>query len=111
MSFYEVAEALTLMQERTGHQAEIIPGLMTDDRLQDRCQVILIITGLGGHSVRERFPCPSRLLSNPSRCKPRSWLTSRLSPTARIIRQRERNNALTNLDMPAFIRRRYRTNG
>jgi cell division protein FtsZ len=111
LSFYEVAEALNHMQERTGHQAEIIPGLMTDDRLGDRAQVILIITGLGGKSVSKSAPLPI-----PAAVKPIPIPATRVvnQPAYNQLNDRpaqERNNALTNLDMPAFIRKRYRTNG
>jgi cell division GTPase FtsZ len=99
------------MQERTGHQAEIIPGLMTDDRLGDRAQVILIITGLGGKSVSKSAPLPI-----PAAVKPIPIPATRVvnQPAYNQLNDRpaqERNNALTNLDMPAFIRKRYRTNG
>ncbi len=111
LSFYEVAEAMNRMQERTGHQAEIIPGLMTDDRLQDRAQVILIITGLGGRSVSEMHPLPARNavkpipMPTPSAVNQPTYAQQTVEPTG------DRNNALTNLDMPAFIRKRYRMNG
>ncbi|MBN2257620.1 MAG: cell division protein FtsZ [Anaerolineaceae bacterium] len=110
LSFYEVAEAMTYMQERTGHQAEIIPGLMTDDRLVDRTQVILIITGLGGRSVSQSAPLPM-----PESVKPiPAQNTVQLNKSVFIqdhTTAQDRSNALTNLDMPAFIRKRYRTNG
>jgi cell division protein FtsZ len=111
LSFYEVAEAMNKMQERTGHQAEIIPGLMTDDRLQDRAQVILIITGLGGRSVSEMHPLPIQNAVKPIPM-PARVMTNQPTFTQQTTEPAtDRNNALTNLDMPAFIRKRYRMNG
>ncbi len=57
LTFLEVADALTYLQERTNNRAEIIPGVITDDRMENRAQVILIITGLGATPVDAR-PVP-----------------------------------------------------
>ncbi len=65
LGFYEVAEAMTFLQECTGHKAEIIPGLINNDRLQGRAQVILIITGLGGKAVSQEIPLPIPLAVKP----------------------------------------------
>lgn len=51
LSFLEITEALTYLQELTGNQAEIIPGFITDERMNDRAQVILVVTGLGGTAI------------------------------------------------------------
>src|SRR5512138_2558843 len=51
LTFVEVAEALTCLQEKTNNQAEIIPGVISDNRMEDRVQVILVITGLGATPV------------------------------------------------------------
>nr|HMN59726.1 cell division protein FtsZ [Anaerolinea sp.] len=47
LTFMELMEAMNFLQEQTHGRAEIIPGVITDERMQDRTQVILIITGLG----------------------------------------------------------------
>jgi cell division protein FtsZ len=51
LTFQEVAEALSHLQEKTGGQADIIPGVINDPRMENRVQVILIITGLGATPV------------------------------------------------------------
>lgn len=53
LTFLEIAEALTYLQEKTGRKADIIPGVITVDTMFDRAQVILIITGLGATAVEE----------------------------------------------------------
>ena len=45
LTFSEVVDALTELQEKTHNQAEIIPGVITDERMGDRVQVIMILTG------------------------------------------------------------------
>jgi len=47
MSFRDVTDALQLLQEASGFHAEIIPGVITDPRMEDRVQLILIVTGIG----------------------------------------------------------------
>jgi cell division protein FtsZ len=51
LTFMEVAEALNFLQEKTNNQAEIIPGVINNDQMVDRVQVILVITGLGATPV------------------------------------------------------------
>jgi len=47
MSFKEVTDALKALHDATGGHAEIIPGIITDPRMEDRVQLILIVTGIG----------------------------------------------------------------
>ncbi len=51
LSFVEVMEALNYLQAKAQSNVEIVPGIITDERLQDRVQVILVLTGMGATSV------------------------------------------------------------
>jgi cell division protein FtsZ len=53
LSLYEIQEALNGLQKQTGSQAEIVFGVITDERMRDRLQVILMITGLGAPTLEE----------------------------------------------------------
>jgi cell division protein FtsZ len=53
LSLFEVQSALSSLQARTGDQTEIIFGVMNDERMDGRAQVILMITGLGSTSLEE----------------------------------------------------------
>ena len=46
MSFKEITEAMQSLQEATGFNADIIPGIITDSRMGDSIQLILIVTGI-----------------------------------------------------------------
>lgn len=46
LSFTEVMEGMTSLQEMSHNHAEIIPGQVIDNSFQDEVQVILIITGI-----------------------------------------------------------------
>jgi len=116
LTFIEVMDALTYLQEQTGGKAEIIPGVINDERMQDRTQVILIITGLGATSLEEALPGSEKIL--PTRQTNLAHQSS--SPTQPVavptpaapaeIPQMELAGAQVNLDIPAFMRRRVRYN-
>lgn len=75
LTFLEVADALSHLQEKTSNHAEIVPGVITDERMEGRAQVILIITGLGATPVDAAPARPAAsttpvVASNPSFCVP-----------------------------------------
>lgn len=102
LSFYEVTEALTHLGEQTNSNADIIPGLIMDPKLNDRCEVILVITGLGATSLETSM----NQVAKPDQ-RERTQLRN---PQKAIQNQfREPAEALVsdeNLDIPAFLRRR-----
>ncbi len=105
LAFFEVAEALNYLQQKTHSQAEIIPGLTCDERMGNHAQVILIITGLGATPVDQPIaspqtearetPIPVQFGEQPAR--------QRTEPSALELAA-----AQTDLDLPAFLRRRAR---
>ncbi|MEJ2598684.1 MAG: cell division protein FtsZ [Anaerolineales bacterium] len=130
LGLLEVDSALTQIQAQTGAQAEIVMGVITDAQLEDRVQVILVITGLGAPTLEEA-------LSNVERPKPATESdrhpTLNSSPVApRTIAAAETRDAsedtqpaphtspavqppdimiASGLDVPAFLRRRTRYAG
>ena len=128
MSFLEVTDALTYLQELTGNQADIIPGFITDERLNDRAQVILVITGLGGTAVDQELFQPKQEVVQPT-MQPEFLPMEQPQATNYIPEIKEtfmqidfdRSQQSTppaqhaaslpaNLDLPAFLRRRSRSN-
>ena len=104
LTFMEVADALTLLQEKTNNQAEIIPGIIFNEAMGDRVQVILVITGLGATPV-DQTSALKRPFHQPVEAIPASQLEAK--PT-QVRSQVEMISNPTNLDVPAFIRRRLR---
>ncbi len=51
LSFMEVMEGMQYLQGLTHNQAEIIPGWINDPNMEEKCQVILVITGLGATAI------------------------------------------------------------
>jgi cell division protein FtsZ len=102
LTFIEVTEALTYLQNKTDNQAEIIPGVINDERMQDRVQVILIITGLGA------TPVDSHIQVQRTAEAPRNPTVPSVTHAPHInqMPQVELAGAPANLDLPAFLRRR-----
>ena len=101
LTLFEVQDALTRLQAQTGQQTEIVMGVINDTEMKNRVQVILVITGLGAPSLEETFSkyVVSEPVSEPEEAAPQqqpspTWQHTPFSSTS------------TNLDIPAFLRRR-----
>jgi cell division protein FtsZ len=120
LTLFEVESALSRLQEMSGSQAEIVLGVIHDERMEDRTQVILVITGLGATTLEEamfgitkpvekpitiarpaEYSAPDRSLGIPEEVIQTAALPS---PTLAV-------GSMNNLDMPAFLRRRARFAG
>lgn len=116
LTFMEVSDALNYLNEKTNNQAEIIPGIIQDDNMEDRTEIILIITGLGATA----FDPMTRVRV------PRAVETARPSVNIKeaviahekgvdfesdaLMQESELVGAQSNLEIPAFMRRRLRQN-
>ena len=106
LSFVEVAEALNELQSKTGNRAEIVPGVITDDRMEDRAQVILVITGIGATGIEaahRQTQTPIQKVREEEETAATSFERSVNEPDAAQV---EMAGAFVDLDIPAFLRRR-----
>lgn len=121
LTLFEVQEALSYLQEQSGHHAEIVLGVVNDERLEERVQVILVVTGLGSPTLEETLsqvdqtrrastPIPeagakpaTRSLDYAMALEPQPDLSDRSAAREQL------NPPLTinsrDLDLPAFLRR------
>ncbi len=105
MTLFDVGEALGKLQQLAGHEVDIVMGLQNDTRLEDRTQVILVVTGMGAQSLEEVLPGAERLRRKaPPVQKP----AEHTAPDVFSLPQGELAVAAQDLDMPAFMRRRER---
>jgi cell division protein FtsZ len=121
LTFFEINDALTFLQEQANNQAEIIPGVINDDRMENRVQVILIITGLGkARPVEKALPgvekaIPTHNLNNKYPIGNSAQPTTIISKQQPLPQSEEENSEYStvgaNLDLPAFIRKRTHLNG
>lgn len=56
LTFHEVTCAFSYLQEQAGSQLEMVMGVVNDDRMVNRAQVILIVTGIGARPIEEVLP-------------------------------------------------------
>ena len=106
LSFVEVAEALNELQSKTGNRAEIVPGVITDDRMEDRAQVILVITGIGATGIEaahRQTQTPIQKVRQEEETAATSFEKSVTEPNPDQV---EMAGAFVDLDIPAFLRRR-----
>ncbi len=108
LSFTEVVDALNSLHEKTGGMAEIVPGVICDNRMEDRVQVILVLTGLGATSF------------DPARIKRHKQVSAPVVAASEEVSINETNNfrettpdshiematAQSEFDVPAFMRRK-----
>lgn len=118
LSFRDVTDALQILQEASGYHADIIPGFITDPRMEDRVQLILIVTGIGnkpGEMREEKIHnLPFEQKTTPDESF--SWNTQKTNTDNTMvfhhvneINEMDYINKVepeNNLDVPAFLRRR-----
>lgn len=102
LSFFEVTDALTHLAEQTNTTADIIPGLIMDSKLVDRCEVILVITGLGATPLETSM----NQVIKPEKQEPFTMRTSQKVVQNQFREPAEALVSDENLDIPAFLRRR-----
>ncbi|MCH7588371.1 MAG: cell division protein FtsZ [Chloroflexi bacterium] len=86
MTLHEVGEAVDQLRESLAPNADLILGASTEPSMEGRMQVILILTGIGGKAVDQ-------------------LIVGEKQDHAAFLAGEE-NNALDNLDLPTFLRRR-----
>lgn len=108
LPFLEIVEALNKLQENTNHQADIIPGIITDQRMGDRVQVILILTGVGATAVDVSSPSIQQQMPMYFSQASERELPIVATLPAEMKQTADSSAYQNNLDIPAFLRRRVR---
>lgn len=111
MSFKDLTDAMKMLQDATGGHADVIPGIITDERMSDRVQLILIVTGIGAPKANFSNSSISGIVSSEKK-EPQP-----VDTTAKTIKEETVNeigirqyptqsDQIDNLSIPAFLRRR-----
>ncbi len=108
LGLHDVQTALSYLQAQAGGRAEIVMGVVNDARLEDRVEVILVVTGLGSTTLEEtlshldvRKPIVGRKpVSIPLEYDDRG---PQLLPNEDL--EDELSISTSDLDIPAFLRR------
>lgn len=108
LSFAEVMDALNTLHERTNGIAEIVPGVICDEKMEDRAQVILVLTGIGATSVESSAVRQRDQVVKSAHIEPGQSETNVNLHTQPMEAefQFEMAGAEVDLDIPAFLRRR-----
>jgi cell division protein FtsZ len=109
LSLYEIEAALTALQNQAGPQAEIVMGVVNDERFYDRVEVILVVTGLGASPIEDTLPGfsskPSTNIPAPAPAhEPKTEELTEAQPR-KISQEFITAPASNDLDIPAFLRR------
>lgn len=122
LTFSEVADTLSHLHQESGDQVEIIPGVINDPNLNNRTQVILIVTGLGALPIEQVIPgaekylaeiveqeklTPSKTYTAPQKNNNQIENQPVSSPSYSFSEHRPTINT-TDLDVPAFLRKRIK---
>ncbi|PWH14679.1 MAG: cell division protein FtsZ [Anaerolineae bacterium] len=111
LTLFEVDEAVKYLQKQCNPDVDIVMGVMNSERMSNRVQVILVITGIGATPLEEAFALPQ---------KPKAAATVTVQPQTPTPISNPRPPAKApaaaslpaidpnNLDVPAFLRRRTR---
>lgn len=122
LPLYEISIALSQLQELMCATCEIAWGASTDERLGERVQVTLIVTGLGGIRLDEALPGADQYMET----RPSSATIFQTGPAEvrhlnddqlvddrpvaiHLANEPALASQLGDLDMPAFLRRRVQT--
>lgn len=111
LTLLEVQEALDGLQSQTGSQTEIVLGVINNESMVNRTQVILLITGLGGSTLEEAFSNVQKAspVSNPKPVVDENIPVKKEAELPFLEQRSFQSNYSknsTNYDIPAFLRRR-----
>jgi cell division protein FtsZ len=102
LTLFEVQAALNWLQAQAGQNTEIVMGMTHDERLQDRAQAILIVTGLGAPSLEQTLADLQTPVQTPTTPPPATITPLPVEMPTRLSLP----FASDNLDIPAFLRKR-----
>ena len=106
LTLLEVSEALIALQEQASSETEIVMGVIQDERMEGRTQVIMIATGLGGQPLESVMPIAA--IKKELIHEEQDYDLSSEEMAAEAIPLSLMANTGNNIDVPAFLRRRVR---
>lgn len=111
LSLFEIENALTFLQDQAGSKAEIVLGVSFDERLEERVEAILVVTGLGAVTLEETLPGFKLAAASKTESEEKSEAAviaaSPANTESQPLTAKEEVPAgfINDLDVPAFLRR------
>lgn len=109
LTLMDVSSALNYLQTRANPEAEIVMGTTVDNRMEDRVQVILVVTGLGASPLEEVLSGADEAIQTPLKLPASPHTDNEILRIPQVAAPQV--SAGTNLDLPAFMRRQPRYAG
>ncbi|MEX2162361.1 MAG: cell division protein FtsZ [Anaerolineales bacterium] len=110
LSLYEVGEAIGHIRGLISEDVDVVMGLSQDDRMRERAQVILIVTGLGAKSLADVMQGVEAIHTQAEGLEALPDTKPSLPPVVEESREVLAVDILNDLDVPAFLRKRARVN-
>jgi cell division protein FtsZ len=113
LSLYEVGEAIGHIRSLTGDNIDVVMGVSHDERMHDRAQVILVVTGLGAKSLADVVPGAEKVkVVAGTAPKAAQELVNTELASMQIAESEPAMpvDILNDLDVPAFMRKKARFN-
>ena len=134
LSLFDMNQAITMIRERISDEAQFVMGVMTDENMTGRVQIILVATGVGATPLPEPLPrvnavlAPKHLTHQAAEpaptgadgepalaqelfagVKPNSEWVMAEDETQMFVGQPVKSRTTDPMDLPAFLRRRNAT--
>ena len=103
MTLHEVSEASRIIQEAAHRDANIIFGSVFDDQMANKLKITVIATGFDEQDQEEK----ASFRSQPAEARPS--VESPLTTREPVLIHRNRSDSGTDLDVPAFLRKKVET--
>ncbi len=113
LSLYEVGEAIGHIRGMTGENVDLVMGVSHDERMHDRAQVILVVTGLGAKTLADVLPGAEKVKAGAGPAPKAAQDLIDTEPARVEIGESEPSmplDILNDLDVPAFMRKKARFN-
>jgi cell division protein FtsZ len=106
LTMNEVGQALNQLREKCHPDAEIIPGMTSNSLMQDRVELILLVTGVGATAVQSPLQAAASL---PRESAPKETHTSTAKPKPSTFTS-TKNDPQDEMEIPAYIRKHIQLN-
>jgi len=108
LTLYDVGEALGHVQKLSRPDVDIVLGFNNDERMEDRVQVIMVITGLGAHTLEEVLPGAENLPTTLRFTHSLPFKDNSEQIQIPSVPLSSFDRITTDLDLPAFMRQKER---
>jgi cell division protein FtsZ len=106
LTMNEVGDALNQLREQCHPDAEIIPGLTSNPLMQDRVQLIMLVTGVGATAIQTPQQAAANTDKEIQRTRPNPVFSTQKPSTFTHVK----NDPQDELEIPAYIRKHIQLN-